>query len=66
MDNYLLEAMTKYADGNRARHIANVKVYLNNSAGIGEHSDIIEAMEQEMQSIAKYDDILSVIEKHFK
>jgi hypothetical protein len=44
----------------------NVEVYLANPAGIGEHSDITEAVVAEMEKIARYDDILEVIYKYFK
>jgi hypothetical protein len=44
----------------------NVEVYLKNSAGVGEHPDIIEAIEKELKIIAEYDDQLSVINKYFK
>ncbi len=66
MKNTLLKALVKYAEGNIAKHKANVHVYLNNPAGIGEHSDIMEAIEQEVEKIAKYDEMVDVIKKHFK
>jgi hypothetical protein len=37
-----------------------------NPAGIGEHSDIVETIEKEMMEIAKYDDILEMLDKYFK
>tara|TARA_R100000900_G_C3295843_1_gene156698 strand:+ start:86 stop:352 length:267 start_codon:yes stop_codon:yes gene_type:complete len=66
MKDTLLKAFVKYAEGNVAKHKANVHVYLNNPAGIGEHSDIMEAIEQEADKIAKYDEMIDVIKKHFK
>jgi len=47
-------------------HVANVEVYLTNPAGIGEHSDITEAIETELNIIAKYHDQIEVINKYFK
>ena len=47
------------------KHIANVEVYLNNSAGIGEHSNVVEAIEGELDMIAKYHDQIEVIKKYF-
>jgi hypothetical protein len=44
----------------------NVEVYLSNAAGVGEHPDILEAVEKELEVIAKYHDQLEVIEKYFK
>ena len=62
----LLDAVRKHAEGHIAKHKANVLVYLNNPAGIGEHSDIIEAVEVELEQIAKYQDQLDVLDTHFQ
>ena len=43
----------------------NVEVYLKNPVGIGEHSNVMEAIEEELNMIAKYEDQVSVIKKHF-
>ena len=61
----LLDAVRKHAEGHVAKHKANVLVYLNNPAGIGEHSDIIEAVEHELMEMAKYDDQLEMLDKYF-
>ena len=34
----------------------NVEVYSSNAAGVGEHPDILEAVEKELEIIAKYSD----------
>jgi hypothetical protein len=54
-----------HAKGHIDKHIANVEVYLENPAGIGEHSDVHEAIEHEIEQIAKYDDHLEMIQKYF-
>jgi hypothetical protein len=41
-------------------------VYLTNPAGIGEHSNIVEAIEGELDMIAKYQDQIDIINKYFK
>ena len=66
MRKQLLEAFVSHAQGHIAKHRANVEVYLANPAGIGEHSDIIEAIETEVKQIAEYDDMLEMVEKYFK
>ena len=65
MRETLLEAFKSHAQGHIEKHKANVEVYLANPAGIGEHSDIIEAIECEVKQIAEYDDMLEMINKHF-
>ena len=66
MKQELLEALQAHARGQIAKHKANVLVYMNQVVGIGEHSDIIETIELELEKIAKYDDQLEVINKYFK
>ena len=65
MRNILLKAARSHAQGHVDKHIANIEVYLNQSVGIGEHSDIIEALEIELESIAKYQDQLDILDKYF-
>lgn len=66
MREIILEAVKKHAEGHIAKHIANVEVYLNQSVGIGEHSDIVEAIEHELKQIGEYQDQLDVIDKYFE
>ena len=66
MRDQLLRALLAHAQGDIQKHVANVEVYLQNPAGIGEHSDIVEAIEQELNTIAKYHDQVEVINKYFK
>jgi hypothetical protein len=65
MREKLLKAVKSHAQGHIDKHVANIEVYLTNPAGIGEHSDIIEAIEVELEVIAKYQDQLDVVEKYF-
>ncbi len=65
MREKLLAALLAHAQGDIQKHKMNVEVYLNNPVGIGEHSDIMEAIETELNMIAKYEDQVSVIKKHF-
>lgn len=62
---YLIEAVRKHAEGHILKHRANVIVYLNNPAGIGEHSDIIDAIEIELAEMSKYQDQLDMLDKYF-
>ena len=66
MREQLIKAITAHATGEIAKHRANVEVYLTNPAGIGEHSDIMESVENELNMIAKYQDQIDVIQKYLK
>ena len=66
MREQLIKALLAHAQGDIAKHKANVEVYLSNPVGIGEHSNIVEAIEQELDMIAKYQDQIDIIHKYFK
>ena len=65
MREQLLKALLAHAQGDIAKHKANVEVYLSNPVGIGEHSNVVEAIEEELNMIAKYQDQIEVIQKYF-
>jgi len=62
----MLAAFRAHAQGHIEKHKMNIEVYLTNPAGIGEHPDIMEAIETEMKELAEYDDMLEMVEKYFK
>ena len=62
----LLNAARKHAEGVVEVHRTNIEVYLNNPAGIGEHSDVVEAIIAELDKLAAADDRLEMLEKYFK
>ena len=66
MREQLNKALLAHAQGDIAKHKANIEVYLANPVGIGEHSNIVEAIEQELDMIAKYQDQIDIINKYFK
>ena len=65
MRDKLLNALLAHANGDIQKHVANVEVYLENPAGIGEHSNIVEAIEEELNMIAKYQDQIDGIKTYF-
>ena len=66
MREQLIKALLSHAQGDIQKHLANVEVYLQNPVGIGEHSDIVGAIEEELNMIAKYQDQIEVIQKYLK
>ena len=61
----LIEAARKQAEGEIAVHKANIEVYRVMPAGIGEHSDVTEAIIAELDKMAAASDRLEMIEQHF-
>ena len=47
--------------GEIAKAEANIDVYFNNSAGVGEHPDIIEAIDQQIDKLAQAKDKLNAL-----
>ena len=62
----MIKALLAHAQGEIAKHKANVEIYLSNPVGIGEHSNVMEAVEEELNMIAKYQDQIDVIKQYFK
>ena len=65
MKEVLVNAIRSHLAGNINKHLANVQVYMNSTVGIGEHSDIIETIELELDKAAAYHDKLEMLTKYF-
>ena len=63
--NLIIEAAKKQAEGDIAVHRANIEVYRTMPAGIGEHSDVTEAVIAELNKLAEADDRLEMINKYY-
>ena len=63
--NYLLEALIKKLEGEVAIAKANIKVYETNPAGIGEHPDVVQAIETQIEVIAGAEEKIETIRKHY-
>ena len=61
----LIEAAKKQAEGEIAVHKANIEVYKTMPAGIGEHSDIVEAVIAELDKMAAANDRIEMLDQHF-
>jgi len=62
MKDQLLKAARMHAEGEYERAKTNVMVYLNQSVGIGEHSDVVEAIQTELDKMASANDRLEMID----
>ena len=61
----LLEGLLANAEGNIRKAKANVEVYLHNPSGIGEHPDVLAAIQDQIDIIAHEEERMEVIERHF-
>lgn len=62
----ILAALKANAVGNIEKHKMNVEIYLTNPVGIGEHPDVLDAIEKELNSISHYHDQLEVIKEYLE
>tara|TARA_B100000131_G_scaffold125068_1_gene122310 strand:+ start:14679 stop:14873 length:195 start_codon:yes stop_codon:yes gene_type:complete len=54
-----------HAEGELERAKTNIIVYMESATGIGEHSDIVEAIQKELDTMALANDRLEMLETHF-
>lgn len=57
------QAMRQYLEGKRAYHVSNWETFLANPVGVAEHGDFMETLENQLEQIAKYDELLDTLEK---
>ena len=65
MSAQLAKAARMHAEGELERAKTNIMVYMNQSVGIGEHSDIVEAIQEELDKMAAAEDRIEMLNKHF-
>ena len=61
MKQVIADSMMSYLSGKVKYHKANVLVYLQNPVGIGEHPDILAAIEEELAKCAEYHEKLEIL-----
>ena len=63
MSDMLLQALQKKLEGDLAVAKANIMVYKEKSVGIGEHPEIVQAIEMEVSKAAEAQDKLNTVNK---
>ncbi len=61
----MLKAARMHAEAEIELHKVNIEVYMQKVVGIGEHSDIIETIQKELDAMATADDRLEMLNKYF-
>jgi hypothetical protein len=56
-----LEALRSEAEGAIAKARVNVEVYLHNPVGIGEHPDVLSAIQDQLDVIAEHRERIEVL-----
>ena len=65
MHRTLLKAVEAQYVADKAKAQANLEVYLQNSAGVGEHSDIIAEMKELIMNIHDADGAISILKENY-
>ena len=65
MAKTLREALIIKYEGEIAEAKANIQVYLHQSVGIGEHTDIVGALDIEIEKMAHAEEKLLAVKNHF-
>ena len=65
MREQIIKSLLAHAEGQIAKHKANVEIYLEHPVGIGEHGDVMATIEQEINTMAQYQEQIDVINKYF-
>ena len=61
----IIDALRKKYEAEIAAAKANIDVYQKNPAGIGEHPDLVAAVDLEMVKLADAEDKLETLKKHY-
>jgi hypothetical protein len=64
--HYLMNALVAKLSGEVMTAKANIQVYLENPAGIGEHPDIVSAVEEQITLIAEAEEKINTIMEHYE
>ena len=65
MRREMLEALKALSVGSIKKSKMNIEVYLANPVGIGEHPDVLGAIQEQIDLIAKEQERIDTIEKYF-
>ena len=60
-----LDALRLQCKGNIDKARVNVEIYLHNPVGIGEHPDVLGAIQEQLDIIAHEEERIEVLSKYF-
>ena len=66
MEGYnMIDALRKKYEADIAHAQANIKVYLEHPVGIGEHPDLVGAVDEQIDNMAHAEDKLEVLNRYY-
>lgn len=61
----MIQAAIKHAEAHIEKHRMNVEIYLTNPVGVGEHSEVMDEIEKQLDEMARYQDHVDILESYF-
>jgi len=61
----MIQAAIKHAEAHIEKHRMNIEVYLTNPVGVGEHSEIMDEIEKQLDEMARYQDHVDILDAYF-
>ena len=65
MRNEILKALKASSEGNIEKARLNIEIYLKNPVGIGEHPDVLGAIQDQVDVIAKEQERIDKLDQYF-
>jgi hypothetical protein len=65
MKKEIVGVLKQHFEAHILKHKMNVDIMLNNPMAIHDHTDLMSAIEKEVELIAEYQDKLEIMEKYF-
>ena len=65
MRDQLLTALRAYYVGNIEKHKMNIENLIEKNVGVAEHPDYMDTISKEVETLAKWDEQLQMLDKHF-
>ena len=62
----LIKASRLHFKAHIQKHRINIENMMENSVGVGEHPDIMDTIEKELEIMAEYSDKLEMLNKYFR
>ena len=65
MREQFIKASKLHFQAHIEKHRINVENLLENAVGVGEHGDVMDTIEKELEEMAKYHDLLDIVNTYF-
>jgi len=61
----MIHAARQHAEAHVEKHRINIEIYLTNPVGVGEHSELMEEIEKQLDEMARYQDHIDILDHYF-